>query len=153
DVVVGLFLDRLQRRRRLLHSGDRADLPATGPARPAGGREGMTAAAPQAVVSRSATGSRFTAAIKDAAITALITFARFLPLIGFKTVQNMRNELELETRFPLLLSIVAIVAGTRLFWSLVIEPWRERRALNPPPESARMTAFKHAFAEWFTPFA
>ena len=33
---------------------------------------------------------------------ALVAFALFLPLIGFKTVQNMRNELELETRFPLL---------------------------------------------------
>jgi branched-chain amino acid transport system permease protein len=92
-------------------------------------------------------------AVKDAAITALVTFALFLPLIGFKTVQNMRNELELETRFPLLLSIVAVIAGTKLIWSLVVEPWRERRALHPPPESARVTAFKTAFVEWFTPFA
>jgi branched-chain amino acid transport system permease protein len=92
-------------------------------------------------------------ALKDAAITALVSFALFLPLIGFKTVQNMRNELELETRFPLLLSIVAVIAGTKLLWSLVVEPWRERRALHPAPESARVTAFKTAFTEWFTPFA
>jgi branched-chain amino acid transport system permease protein len=92
-------------------------------------------------------------ALKDAAITALVSFALFLPLIGFKTVQNMRNELELETRFPLLLSIVAVIAGTKLLWSLVVAPWRERRALHPPPESARVTALKTAFVDWFTPFA
>ena len=62
------------------------------------------------------------AALKDAAITALVTFALFLPLIGFKTVQNMRNELELETRFPLLLVMVALIAAARLFGSLVIAP-------------------------------
>ena len=41
-----------------------------------------------------------TAALKSAGLTALISFFLFLPLIGFKTVQNMRNELELETRLP-----------------------------------------------------
>ena len=92
-------------------------------------------------------------ALKDAGLTALITFALFLPLIGFKTVQNMRNELELETRFPLLLSLVAFVAGTKLLWSLVIAPWQQHRALHPPPESARVTALKSAFVAWFTPFA
>src|SRR5256885_5631222 len=52
---------------------------------------------------------------KDAVFTALISFALLLPLIGFKTVQNMRNELELETRIPLLLAIVAIITAGRLF--------------------------------------
>src|SRR5438128_5651849 len=92
-------------------------------------------------------------ALKDAGLTALITFALFLPLIGFKTVQNMRNELELETRMPLLLAIVAIITAGRLFGSLVIEPWRERRALQPAVENPRITALKTAFANWFTPFA
>ena len=50
------------------------------------------------------------AALKSAALTAVMSFFLFLPLIGFKTVQNMRNELELDTRIPLLL------AG---FWYLV----------------------------------
>ncbi len=92
-------------------------------------------------------------ALKDAAITAAISFALLLPLIGFKTVQNMRNELELETRIPLLLAIVAVITAARLFGMLVIAPWRERRALRPGAENARLTAIKTAFATWFTPFA
>jgi branched-chain amino acid transport system permease protein len=92
-------------------------------------------------------------ALKDAALTALISFALLLPLIGFKTVQNMRNELELETRFPLLLAIVAVITAAKLFGSLVIEPWRERRALRPNAEDSRVTAIKTAFSNWFAPFA
>jgi len=92
-------------------------------------------------------------ALKDAALTALISFALLLPLIGFKTVQNMRNELELETRIPLLLSIVAIITAAKLFGSLVIEPWRERRALRPHLENGRLAAIKSALSHWFTPFA
>jgi branched-chain amino acid transport system permease protein len=90
-------------------------------------------------------------ALKDAGLTALITFALFLPLIGFKTVQNMRNELELETRMPLLLAFVAVITAAKLFGSLVIDPWRERRALRET--SATFTAVKTGFSNWFTPFA
>src|SRR5437762_14030012 len=85
-------------------------------------------------------------ALKDAALTALITFALFLPLIGFKTVQNMRNELELETRMPLLLSFVAIITAAKLFGSLVVEPWRERRALRG--ESTAFAALRSGFSNW-----
>ena len=92
-------------------------------------------------------------AARDGAITAGIAFALLLPLIGFKTVQNMRNELELETRFPLLLTIVAIITAARLFGLLAIEPWRERRALHPPARNAAFAAVKSAFANYFTPFA
>jgi branched-chain amino acid transport system permease protein len=92
-------------------------------------------------------------ALKDAAITAAISFALLLPLIGFKTVQNMRNELELETRIPLLISIVAAIVAARLFGSLVIAPWRERRALHPSTPNAKVAAIKTAFANYFTPFA
>jgi branched-chain amino acid transport system permease protein len=90
-------------------------------------------------------------ALKDAGLTALITFALFLPLIGFKTVQNMRNELELETRMPLLLSFVAVITAAKLFGSLVVDPWRERRALRGT--SATFAAVKTGFSNWFTPFA
>jgi len=91
------------------------------------------------------------AALKSAALTAIISFFLFLPLIGFQTVQNMRNELELETRFPLLLALVALITAAKLLGSLVIEPWRERRAARPasPHKSAAMSAV----INWFTPFA
>jgi branched-chain amino acid transport system permease protein len=113
----------------------------------------MAVAAPDTALPRSAARSNVTRALKDALFTALISFALLLPLIGFKTVQNMRNELELETRIPLLLTIVAVITASRLFGSLVIAPWRERRALRPHAEDARLTALKTAFANWFTPFA
>jgi branched-chain amino acid transport system permease protein len=113
----------------------------------------MAVAAPQTALSHPALRVNVARALRDAALTALIAFALLLPLVGFKTIQNMRNELELETRLPLLLSIVAVIAAARLFGSLVIEPWRERRALSPAAESARWTAAKAAFANYFTPFA
>src|SRR5436305_11204827 len=113
----------------------------------------MAVAAPDTALPQTAARSNTARALKDAVFTALISFALLLPLIGFKTVQNMRNELELETRIPLLLAIIAIITAGRLFGSLVIEPWRERRAMRPHAEDARLTAFKTAFANWFTPFA
>ncbi len=113
----------------------------------------MSVAAPDTALPHAAARPNVVRSLKDGAITALIAFLLFLPLIGFKTVQNMRNELELETRMPLLLAIVAIITAAKLFGSLVIEPWRERRALRPAAANARLTAFKTAFATWFTPFA
>jgi branched-chain amino acid transport system permease protein len=112
----------------------------------------MAVAAPDTMARRDVR-PNFAGALKDGAITAAIAFALLLPLIGFKTVQNMRNELELETRFPLLLTIVAIITAARLFGLLVIEPRRERRALHPPAPNAALTSVKSAFANYFTPFA
>jgi branched-chain amino acid transport system permease protein len=89
-------------------------------------------------------------AVKDAAVAGLLAFGLFLPLIGFQTVQNMRNELELDTRWPLLLVFVAIVAGGRLLHALFVVPWRARRPHLPSPQAAAVAA---AFAKWFTPFA
>jgi branched-chain amino acid transport system permease protein len=63
----------------------------------------------------------------------------------------MRNELELETRMPLLLSFVAVITAAKLFGSLVVDPWRERRALHGT--SATFAAVKTGFSNWFTPFA
>src|SRR2546423_7839450 len=113
----------------------------------------MSVAAPETALPRDVARPNVARALRDGAFTALIAFALLLPLIGFKTVQNMRNELELETRIPLLLAIVAVITAAKLFGSLVIEPWRERRALRPTAESARTTTLKVAFAYWFTPFA
>jgi branched-chain amino acid transport system permease protein len=89
-------------------------------------------------------------AVKSAIITAGVSFLLFLPLIGFKTVQNMRNELELETRFPLLFALVAVIAAAKLVGALVIVPWRERRAARPRSERAASVLAK--LSAWFTPF-
>jgi branched-chain amino acid transport system permease protein len=91
-------------------------------------------------------------AVKGAAIAALLAFGLFLPLIGFKTEQDMRNELVLETRWPLLFTFVAIVAAAHLFGSLVVTPWRQARALKHVP-SAKPSRLRGIFARWFLPFA
>jgi len=90
--------------------------------------------------------SRVVGALRQAAITGLIAFGLLLPLIGFNTVQNIRNELILETRWPLL---VAIIAGGRFLHALLIAPWLARRALRPRPEHAP----RARLARWLVPFA
>jgi branched-chain amino acid transport system permease protein len=88
-------------------------------------------------------------ALRQAAITGLIAFGLLLPLIGFNTVQNIRNELILETRWPLLAAMVAIIAGGRFLHALLIAPWLARRALRPRPDHAP----RARLARWLVPFA
>ncbi len=127
DALVGLFLDRLQGRRRLLDPGRRDDLPAAGPPRPPGSREGLrwrrgdaNAASARTSCARSAP-PRF---------TGLIAFGLFLPLIAFQAAHDIRNELVLETRWPLFAVFVAIAFVGRLIWELLprerIKPSLER---------------------------
>jgi branched-chain amino acid transport system permease protein len=70
-------------------------------------------------------------ALRETAVTALLAFGLFLPLIGFNTVQNIRNELVLETRWPLLLVLVAIIAGLRFVYLVVVAPMMAERARSP----------------------
>jgi branched-chain amino acid transport system permease protein len=89
-------------------------------------------------------------ALRDAGVTALLAFGLFLPLIGFETAQDIRNELVLTTRWPLLFSIVAIVGIGRIAYSLAIEPWLKQRALRPVP--AAPSAWRALVGKWFIPF-
>jgi branched-chain amino acid transport system permease protein len=86
-------------------------------------------------------------ALKDAALTALVALGLLLPFVGFQTVQNIRNELTLDTRPRLLLIIVAIIALGRFIVSLAW-PWLERR-------TARRQAIvvRKPLARWIAPFA
>jgi branched-chain amino acid transport system permease protein len=88
-------------------------------------------------------------AFKDAGRSALIAFGLFLPLIGFRTSQDIRNELVLETRWGLLFAFVALVAAGRLLHNLIIVPWREtrreRRAARAR-EAAGAAGFANMFA-------
>src|SRR5262245_19577957 len=92
-------------------------------------------------------------ALREDALAGLIAFGLFLPLIGFNTVQNIRNELVLETRWPLLAVFVAIIAGGRFLHSLLLAPWLEQRALQPRPEAGQGAAWRAALARWTIPFA
>jgi branched-chain amino acid transport system permease protein len=91
-------------------------------------------------------------ALRQTAITALITLGLLLPLIGFNTVQNIHNELVLETRWPLLAALVAIIAAGRFLHAIFIEPALARRALRPRQEDAERTATRARRVRWLTPF-
>ena len=89
-------------------------------------------------------------ALRDAGLTGLIAFGLFLPLIGLQTVTNIRNELILATRWPLLFSLVAIIAVGRFLYSLLIVPWLALRTMRP---AAPIPAWRAHFGRWFVPFA
>src|ERR1700693_1674279 len=90
-------------------------------------------------------------AMRDAGVTALIAFGLFLPLIGLQTVTDIRNDLILETRWPLLFAITAIVGAGRLAYSFGFEPWLNHRALRPV--QAAPAAWHSFVGKWFVPFA
>ena len=89
--------------------------------------------------------------LRDAGVTALIAFGLFLPLIGFQTVTDIRNDLMLVTRWPLLFAITACVGIARLAFSLVVEPWIAQRRLRPAAATPSM--WREALRKWFVPFA
>jgi branched-chain amino acid transport system permease protein len=89
-------------------------------------------------------------ALRDAAVTGLIALALFTPLVGFRTVANIRNELVLETRWSLLAVLVLIVAGGRFLQALVVEPWLARRKLRAHHAPAHRFA---RIAPWLASFA
>lgn len=93
-------------------------------------------------------------AIRDAAIAGLVAFGILLPLVGLETVQNMRNELVLETRPVLLAAFVALVVLASLLSSLVLKPWSQRRAAaRVSGASLKAAAWRTMLAKIFTPFA
>src|SRR5436309_10964389 len=91
--------------------------------------------------------SRVVGALRQAAITGLIAFGLLLPLIGFNTVQNIRNELVLETRWPLLAALVALVAGGRFVQAFLLTPWLVRQRAH------RRTVYPSALAAISTRWA
>src|SRR5256884_566900 len=92
-------------------------------------------------------------ALRQTAITALIAFGPLLPLIGFNTVQNIRNELVLETRWPLLAALVAIIAAGRFLYAILIAPWLARRGVQQRREDTERAKPHTRLTRWLVPFA
>ena len=93
-------------------------------------------------------------ALREAAITALIAFGMFLPLIGFNTVQNIHNELVLETRWPLLAALVGIITVGR-FISCAPDCALARSAApcGRGNRTPLVAAWRARFGRWLIPFA
>src|SRR5437667_3571232 len=83
-------------------------------------------------------------ALRKTAATTLIAVGLLLPLIGFDTVVNIRNELVLQTRWLLLLAIVALIAVFRFLQLTVIGPWvadlSRPGELELPPDARALLA-------------
>ena len=70
----------------------------------------------------------WTAAMKEAAFATLVTFGLCFPIVALKTVQNMANELVLESRWDLVLTLCATVFIGRLaITALEVDPDAEAR--------------------------
>ena len=93
-------------------------------------------------------------ALKDAALTTLVAFGLLLPLVGFLTVTDIRNDLVLQTRFPLLFALTASIGISRLFYLLSVSRWLALRA-GRPVVAVRPARFDWSAigAKWFVPFA
>src|SRR5690606_26942700 len=94
-------------------------------------------------------GSNALGAVRDAAISALISLGLFLPLVGFETVVNMRNELTLDTRWPLLFSMVALVFVVRLSYWLFAAP----RLAQRKQRGVSASVWLGTIGKWFVPCA
>jgi branched-chain amino acid transport system permease protein len=85
-------------------------------------------------------------ALKDAFFTTIVLTAILGPFIGLLTVQNMEHKLVLETRWPLLASLVAVIVGGRLLLKLFVwsRPTKAKKApfaLSPQVERAAAPFF------------
>jgi branched-chain amino acid transport system permease protein len=90
-------------------------------------------------------------ALHDAAITGLICFGVFLPLIGFQTITDINNVLILTTRGSLLLAVVGTITAARFIYVLLIGGRLERGAFRLSRPAAASAA--HLLRNWFIPFA
>ncbi|MEX0751835.1 MAG: high-affinity branched-chain amino acid ABC transporter permease LivM [Xanthobacteraceae bacterium] len=92
-------------------------------------------------------------ALKAGGAAAALAFLLFLPLVAFRTVQSMRGELALETRWGLFFTLVAIVGLVRFFHVLVLSPWLAKRLAKSAASSTPASPLRAAVANWFTPLA
>ena len=88
-------------------------------------------------------------AAKDALLAGLVAFGLFAPIVGLVTVQNMSNRLVLETRWPVVAAMVAIVVVGRFL--LTTQVWPRLSAYKLRPVAAP-TSSMIAFKEWFSRF-
>jgi branched-chain amino acid transport system permease protein len=94
--------------------------------------------------------SSIVAALRDAALTAVVALALFTPLVGFQTLADFRNDLVLETRGALLFALVAVIAVGRLGYVLAVDPIVRRRAMRPARAEA---PWRSAVSRYVIPFA
>lgn len=74
--------------------------------------------------------SLFVRAIKEGFKSGLLALGLFILIIGFRTDQNINNQLILVQRWGTLASFVAIAAVGRFLYVGIIEPWLAQRKIK-----------------------
>src|SRR3974377_1801427 len=89
-------------------------------------------------------------ALPDAGFPAVLSLGLLLPLIGFQTITDTRNNLVLVTRWPLLFGLVAFVGIARFVFSIAIAPYLTQRGDRAvaAPSTAR-----NLMRKWFVSFS
>ncbi|MGY4334224.1 ABC-type branched-subunit amino acid transport system permease subunit [Bradyrhizobium sp. LB7.2] len=143
DVLVGLFLGRVQGRRRLLDPDRRADLHADRPARPPRSRKSLTVARVKTPsINTAKAPSGIPALLKTACFNALVALVLFSLMIGIRTEAGSDGQLTYWTRFGDLASIVAAVFGGSIVIELLrqwIGPTAGAEKLVPPALQSGMS--------------
>ena len=86
--------------------------------------------------------------LREAVLAAIVAFLMFVLLIGLNTENDINNNLVLETRWPLLAAIVAVVAVARFLMITVLAP---RAAARRVRTSAKPVAKTSALKRYFVP--
>src|SRR3974390_2945172 len=89
-------------------------------------------------------------ALRYACFTACLALGLLLPLIGFQTITDTRNNLVLVTRWPLLFGLVAFVGIARFVFSIAISPYLTQRRERPV---AAPSAARNWKRKWFVSFS
>lgn len=82
-----------------------------------------------ALQSSSQASSVFGKAIREGIMAGLLALGLFVLIVGFKTDQNINNQLIISTRWPQLFTIVAIAAVGRFLFKAFLEPWLDKRKM------------------------
>ncbi|MBX9776782.1 MAG: DUF3382 domain-containing protein, partial [Xanthobacteraceae bacterium] len=101
-----------------------------------------------AETTNSASGPDLVRAFRAAAFTGLIAAGLFLPLIAFRASHDIRNELILETRWPLFAAFVAAAFVGQLTWELLPRErlWQDLSAFFRSPKKLAAAAGICGFA-------
>lgn len=88
--------------------------------------------------------SLFARAIREGFIAGLVALGLFILIVGFKTDQNISNELVLTQRWGALATLVAIAAVGRFAFIAFLQPWMQERKFakaNRPAVAAEAPSF------------
>ncbi|MBZ9605599.1 high-affinity branched-chain amino acid ABC transporter permease LivM [Phyllobacterium chamaecytisi] len=90
--------------------------------------------------------SVFVKAVKEGLLAGALAFGLFFLIVGFRTDQNIRNELVLNQRWGLLAIFVLVAGIGRFLLTAYITPWSEARSKNKRAAVEKeQSAFRKSF--------